>query len=177
MERRVACVGDALSTGGRILPYAGRVCTFGSGHQVALIGGDAYCEACKSIGRIAKTGGPRRINFMGETAADGDMVLCKCAKPPRIVATLSGNSWCDDMAGSEYASDTFSTFGYDDSASSHFAYDQHFLIEDEETGEPLVNRPYRLTYSGGVIDGRTDSHGHTQRIGSDNAETVRLEIF
>ncbi len=81
------------------------------------------------------------------------------------------------MAGSEYASDTFSTFGYDDSASSHFAYDQHFLIEDEETGEPLVNRPYRLTYSGGVIDGRTDSHGHTQRIGSDNAETVRLEIF
>jgi hypothetical protein len=41
--------------------------------------------------------GPRRIEFMGETAADRDIVLCKCPIPPRIVATLSDESWCGDM--------------------------------------------------------------------------------
>ncbi|RKT99159.1 PAAR domain-containing protein [Burkholderia sp. Nafp2/4-1b] len=99
MMRRIAVVGDKLETGGHILPYAGPIFTFGdAGRQVALIGGLAFCEACESTGRITKTGGPKRIEFMGETAADGDIVECRCAKPPRIVALLSGNSWCDDEA-------------------------------------------------------------------------------
>lgn len=99
MMRRIAVVGDKLETGGHILAYAGPPFTFGdAGHQVALIGGLAFCEACESTGRIAKMGGPKRIEFMGETAADGDIVQCRCATPPRIVALLSGNSWCDDQA-------------------------------------------------------------------------------
>ncbi|WP_414706656.1 PAAR domain-containing protein [Ralstonia sp. UBA689] len=77
--RRIAVVGDSLERGGEIMPYAGPVFTMGdAGHQVALIGGQAYCRACKSTGVIAKAGGPRRIDFMGETAADGDIVLCGC---------------------------------------------------------------------------------------------------
>lgn len=99
MMRRIAVVGDSLERGGQVLPYAGPVFTIGdAGHQVALISGSAYCEACKSNGVIGKTGGPHRIEFMGETAADGDVVLCKCPTPPRIIAVLSGESWCDDMA-------------------------------------------------------------------------------
>lgn len=99
MMRRIAVVGDKLETGGEVLPYSGQVFSIGNaGHRVALIGGTAWCEACKSTGVIAKAGGPRRIDFMGETAADRDVVLCKCPTPPRIVATLSGDSWCDDMA-------------------------------------------------------------------------------
>ncbi|HLX01190.1 MAG TPA: PAAR domain-containing protein, partial [Trinickia sp.] len=85
MRRRIAVVGDKLEHGGEILPYSGRGFTIGdAAHQVALIGGSAYCEACRSAGTIAKAGGPRRIEFMGETAADGDVVLCDCAAPPRI---------------------------------------------------------------------------------------------
>lgn len=102
MMRRVACVGDRLSPDGVILPYDGPVFTIGdgAGHQVALIGGQAFCEACKTTGIIAKAGGPRRISFMGETAADGDIVLCKCPTHPRIIATLAGETWCDDEAES-----------------------------------------------------------------------------
>ncbi|CAM2172049.1 hypothetical protein PSAC2689_10691 [Paraburkholderia sacchari] len=99
MLRRLAVVGDQLDTGGKIESYSGPP-FFWHGHQVALIGGFAYCTTCKSAGRIAKTGGPRRIEFMGETAADGDIVLCKCSRPPRIVAKLAGESWCDDEARS-----------------------------------------------------------------------------
>ncbi|MBR8235028.1 PAAR domain-containing protein [Burkholderia sp. AU42008] len=90
MMRRIAVVGDTLETGGHIFAYAGPPFTFGdAGHQVALIGGLAFCE---------EMGGPKRIEFMGETAADGDIVQCRCSSPPRIVALLSGNSWCDDQA-------------------------------------------------------------------------------
>lgn len=104
MMRRIACVGDALKDGGKIPPYVGRTCTFGNaGHQAALIGGQAYCEACKRTGIIAKAGGPRRMNFMGEVALDGDIVLCKCPTPQRIVATLAGNDRYDDGAESAAA--------------------------------------------------------------------------
>ncbi len=99
MMRRVAVVGDKLDAGGEILSYKGLVFTVGPANkQVALIGGEAYCEACKTTGHIAKSGGPRRLNFMGETAADQDIVLCQCPEPPRIVARLAGEAWCDDMA-------------------------------------------------------------------------------
>jgi hypothetical protein len=99
MMRRIAVVGDQLDTGGEIGMYEGPVFTIGDGNkQVALIGGAAYCETCKTTGTIAKAGGPRRLEFMGETALDHDIVLCKCPEPPRIAAKLAGESWCDDMA-------------------------------------------------------------------------------
>ena len=87
---------------GHVIAYRGhdsRLATLAI--RLLLIGGPAFCEACGSTGQIAKAGGPKRIAFMGETAADGDIVLCRCATPPRIIAVLSGNSWCDDEAETE----------------------------------------------------------------------------
>lgn len=95
--RRFACVGDTLIPGGGvILPDAGRAAFFDD-HQPALVSGLARCDACKSIGIIAKAGGPRRLEFMGEIALDGDIVLCGCPTPPRIAATLAGDRWYEDM--------------------------------------------------------------------------------
>lgn len=99
MTRRIAVVADKLEPGGEVLPCSGPVITIGdAGHQAALIGGTAWCETRKSTGVIAKVGGPRHIDFMGETAADSDIVLCRCPTLPQIAAALSGDSWCDDMA-------------------------------------------------------------------------------
>ncbi|WP_244438830.1 PAAR domain-containing protein [Paraburkholderia dilworthii] len=94
-------MGDTLSSGGRILAYAQSVAFRFRGHMAALIGGEAYCDVCKSSGTIAKTGGPRRMHYMTtrDVALDGDVVLCKCGTPPRIVATLSLESWYEDTAG------------------------------------------------------------------------------
>ncbi|WP_416049624.1 PAAR domain-containing protein [Cupriavidus basilensis] len=185
MMRRVACVGDRLSPDGVILPYDGPVFTIGdgAGHQVALIGGQAYCEACKSTGIIAKAGGPSRISFMGETAADGDIVLCKCPTHPSIIATLAGETWCDDEAESAgMASVQEAIAGTSDfTAAPFFAsnprYDQQVQLLDEESGQPLARRRYRLTGDGGSIEARTDDSGMTERISSDTAATMTLEIF
>lgn len=177
MMRRIAVVDDALKDGGKILPYSGRTCTFGdAGHQAALIGGQAYCEACKSVGTIAKAGGSRRMNFMGEVALDGDLVLCKCPAPQRIVATLAGNAWYEDMGGGNGTSAAVSPAQSIFAASSP-CYDQQIQILNEDTGQPLARVRYRLRGDAGTFEGRTDANGMTERVASDGAATVTLEIF
>lgn len=172
MMRRIACVGDALRDGGTLLPYEGPIFTIGdAGHQVALIGGQARCEACKSGGKIVKAGGPRRMNFMGEVALDGDLVLCNCAMPQRIVATLAGETWYDDMGVGLSLLDN-AIF-----PSSEPKFDQQVQLLDEYSGEPLRRRRYRLIGDSGVFGGVTDESGMTERIPSDSPSAMKLEVF
>ncbi|WP_061942761.1 PAAR domain-containing protein [Collimonas pratensis] len=96
--RNWLCEPDKPETGGYILPNPAVTVTVGNNIRAALIGSKAYCEACKSIGMIAKAGGPRRMNFMGEIALDHDILLCKCPKPPRMIATSTSTHQYDDMA-------------------------------------------------------------------------------
>jgi hypothetical protein len=168
MRRRIAVVGDKLERGGEILPYDGRGFTFGdAGRQVALIGGFAYCEACKSTGTIAKSGGPRRIRFMGETAADGDVVLCNCATPPSIVATLAGDSWCDDLA---------ETMGVVTSSRKVAGGVPSVVVSGYDEQVRAVGRgafegyPYLVeTSDGRTISGRLTKDGQLPRIYTDTA--------
>lgn len=96
MERRIIVVGDPPICGGQVLPYEGRENTI-RGHQVALIGGRAFCEGCNSVGIIAKAGGPRRMGFITEIALEGDVVICHCPKPQPIKSVLQSTSTYDDM--------------------------------------------------------------------------------
>ncbi|MGO4396586.1 PAAR domain-containing protein [Variovorax sp. M-6] len=98
MMRKMVVVGDPPAPGGAVLPYSSREYTL-HGHQVALIGGRAYCEGCNSVGIIAKAGGPRRMEFISEVALEGDVVICHCPVPPPLIATLVHTSWVDDMGG------------------------------------------------------------------------------
>ena len=56
-------------------------------------------------------------------------------------------------------------------------YDQHFVLTDEETGQPLSNRYYRMTCNGKVIEGKTDSNGKTEKVYSDDPGEVTIEIM
>ena len=175
MMRRIAVVGDQLDTGGQIEHYEGPVFTLGDGgHQVALIGGSAYCEACKSAGAIAKAGGQRRINFFKwDTAADGDIVLCNCATPPHIVAKLSGESWCDDEDYGTAASSTGTLISTTDQRAT---YDEQYTLTDSR-GRPLAGVRYRVRIGSNVAaSGVTDSSGQTRRISTEEARRITLEI-
>jgi hypothetical protein len=58
-------------------------------------------KQCKSMGVIAKAGGPRRINHTPhEIALDGDVLLCRCATSPRMIARMQSTFTHDDMAES-----------------------------------------------------------------------------
>lgn len=174
MLRRIAVVGDQLDTGGQIESYSGPIFTIGdAGHQVALIGGAAYCEECRSTGVIVKDGGPRRINFMGETAADGDIVLCNCATPPRIVARLADNSWCDDE---DYGAATSSTNAPRSAVEQRAIYDEQYTLAGSQ-GRPLAGVRYRVRIGVQIVlSGVTDASGKTQRIPTDGMKRLYLDV-
>lgn len=185
MKRRIAVVGDKLEHGGHILPYSGRVFTIGdAGHRVALIGGTAWCAVCKSTGVIAKAGGPRRMNFIGETAADRDIVLCKCPVPQKIFAALAGNSWCDDMAETlgvvtpipEYSGRAMASAEESTKAAST-RYDDRFVLRDA-SGQPLLQTAYAIRRKTGIVEyGETDASGHTHLLASVvSAENIDIYV-
>ncbi|MGN5352180.1 PAAR domain-containing protein [Ralstonia sp. L16] len=180
MMRRIAVVGDTLLNGGMVLSYAGPACTFGNaGHQVALIGGQAYCEMCKRVGIITKAGGPRRMNFMGEVALDGDEVLCKCLHPKRIVAVLAGEAWYEDGSGSEIErqranSDLVNSVPTTAAVSP--IYDEQFLLKDRQ-GNVLSDTYYTVGLPNGAIKhGTTDLLGRTERIRTDGVQEICIYL-
>lgn len=53
----------------------------------------------------------------------------------------------------------------------------HFLVQDEETGAPLANVPYKLTLVGGTsITGTTDGNGMTEKVSSNTTQIAQIEV-
>lgn len=97
MMRRYLSVDDQPETGGVIEPYSGAPISF-SGRSPVKIGARCYCNACEMTGVIAKAGGPRRhIHVNTELALDGDILLCACPRPPRMIAGSIATAWFEDM--------------------------------------------------------------------------------
>jgi hypothetical protein len=55
-------------------------------------------------------------------------------------------------------------------------YNQHFLIVDERTGQPLKHRRYQVTFNGQVIDGETDENGNTQLFHYHSSDEIIIEV-
>ncbi|WP_233872431.1 PAAR domain-containing protein [Paraburkholderia adhaesiva] len=169
MLRLYLCMGDEPETGGTIAPYPSRPFTI-SGHQVAIIGGKAFCAACKSTGIIAKAGGPRRHKHGdNEVALDGDILLCKCPRPPRMLATKQSTARHEDMGGGngKYAS------AQDiEPVPCALFYDEqiHATGKGATDGYPFLIE----TADGRTVCGRIDSSGRLPRIYTDTAATYTI---
>lgn len=179
MRRRIAVVGDELSSGGQILDYQQKHGFTFHGHKTALIGNEAFCVLCKSTGRIAKADGPYRISYDGnrEAALDGDIVLCKCTAAPRIVALLAMESWVEDRArASLFATQPQSAnVGYADGAQTPI-YDEQFTLLGGDQ-RVLSNIYYSLRLpSGALVHGVTDQMGRTERYATEGAQNLRIYL-
>lgn len=178
MRRRIAVVHDGLTSGGFILPYEQPTGFLFEGRAAALIGGEAYCTKCESRGLICPSGGDQRLAYERgrETALDGDLVLCKCATKPRIIALLAGESWCDDGYQPSHIKVPPAAESAGDFELSTI-HDEQFVLLDAETQGPLRNAPYRVRGPSGVLaEGVTDGQGCTQRIATECAESLQLEL-
>ncbi|MBN3837802.1 PAAR domain-containing protein [Burkholderia sp. Ac-20349] len=166
MNRRIAVVGDSLSSGGRINSYSGPPFLI-HGHQAALIGGSAFCTACQSVGIIAKAGGPYRLKFQGEVALDRDIVLCGCPTPPSIIALLSGEAWCEDRLKGlgEVISSRTATGGV--ASIKKGAFDEQVEVKTSggSTSDSPGGYPYYIeTTDGRIHSGVLDATGELPRV-------------
>jgi len=56
------------------------------------------------------------------------------------------------------------------------AYDLHFLVKDEATGQPAPGLPYKLTLEDGTtVTGRTDANGLTDKISSATPQLATIK--
>jgi hypothetical protein len=179
MMRLMLCTGDVPETGGHIAPDARGSLSVGE-HPIAFIGGAAYCAVCKSAGVIAKAGGPYRMtNNDHEIALDGDVLLCQCASPPRLVARAQSGASVDDRVeesgavgvGLSASAKTRAMPGglYADQSSAEGPvglYDEQVRLVGPET---LEGYPYYIVVSDGrKLAGRLGADGKLPRISTGN---------
>lgn len=181
--RKIVVVGDKTTTDGVILPNANSTFSLGdAGHKAALIGGPVQCLACKREGTIAKAGGPRRMQFMGEVALENDIVICGCPVHPKLIASLHQTMTYDDQAESQgivpppaaaAAASTASSLMADaQPAAQTKRYDEQikFLLG---SGAALAGAAYTLTLDDGKeVTGTTDDQGKTARIETDGPRAI-----
>ncbi|EGC98895.1 type VI secretion system Vgr family protein [Burkholderia sp. TJI49] len=56
-------------------------------------------------------------------------------------------------------------------------FDEAFVLKDDQTGEPIAGRAYRIIRANGAVEhGVTDSTGHTHLVTSADAEPLSIEI-
>ena len=88
LTRYLITIGAATTAGGKVT--SGSAFLSINDAAVALEGDTVWCPACASEGVIALDGPRLSSTFEDrEEALDGDLCLCKCSPPPRLVASQS----------------------------------------------------------------------------------------
>lgn len=172
VRRYLIMLGDKTTADGVVLE--GEPVSTARGQPFAYQEAKANCHACKSEGYIRNVGPNRPMVLMGkQVALENDLCICKCNPPPKLIASQS-NAFMD------FDSAELATMGYTPQGRyiGDASYDQHFLLKDERTGHPLKNTPYKIvTDDGEEIEGRTDEHGHTEKVYADSAVTATIDVF
>ena len=169
IRRFFICDGDKTTAGGTVIGSATR-------HKLksvprAVEGDRVVCPACNSVG-VIKCITPISIMTLDtrQQAAEGDLCMCGCNPPPRLVAGLarefgSLDFYPEDIAASPLAMQWYVSVGHDLAVLGHQS-NQRFLVVDKETGEALSNMPYQLECDGQTIEGTTGADGMTESVHS-----------
>ncbi|MGJ7582318.1 PAAR domain-containing protein [Variovorax sp. RHLX14] len=192
-------VGDTTTSAGKVL--TGLSTSTWHGMPNAFDGDAVECPKCGSVGQIRTVGS--RISSVGshgrQRALSGDLCLCKCSPPPRLVASQE-TAWTEGEAGDVVMAASAGTAAATVGALAGVAFvggwraglqsagdadpiddtppaDQRFLVRDESTGQPVANRLYRLSYLGGLVQGRTDAQDHTEFVSGSVGSEIRIEVF
>jgi uncharacterized Zn-binding protein involved in type VI secretion len=142
------------------------------GTPLAFIGAAIYCPTCKSAGIIVASGPRLSVSFRGKQAAlDNDLGMCKCNPTPRLIASQSTMSQSLDE-------NALATQGYTPTGVPFLRHhDEQITLRDRSTRRALANVQYRLKDSSGVIaSGKTDTSGRTERIATNIAQHLTIEI-
>lgn len=174
MSRACAVVGDRTTTGGVIITGGGGSFMTIDGKAAALWGDTATCPACKSTGKITGETFPIQTVQGVPVARHNDLVLCKCPKKPRVIAP-GVNMVADEVHGSGNSGAAGRTA--EPMAFVTHDFDQRAQLVDAETQQPLVGQRYRMTWSGGTVEGITSASGHTMLMRSDQAETAEIHVL
>lgn len=181
-SKRVIRLGDRTTHDGVVVSAAGRFQMFGK--PVARLGDKVTCPI-RSHGSCTIVEGDPHWSIDGTPVAlEGHKTSCGASlisSLPNVARSYEGMGEASMGAGSAAALVSPAAARpapvprVGDSQAEGF--DQHFLLTDEVTGEPLANRFYRLIWNGKTIEGHSNEEGLTARVEADAAIDVKIEVF
>lgn len=134
------------------------------------LGHKAWCSACRSAGVIATGSGisdslrgwDGRLNAM--EAVGGDVVLCQCAKPPRIVPVYGRlRQYIDTGSGTIVSTPTSDAASASPPADANEELEHYFELVHTETGAPVEGMTYQLWSDGqALVNDTTLTSGRTR---------------
>jgi len=180
MGKAIIRKGDPTSHGGTVLE--GSLADLCEGKPIAFIGAKVICPKCKGVYPIIH-GSPTTTLYGKGVALEGMKTACGASLiATQFVTTVGYSSSGTVYGGGSNASSPpvrqQATQAREIATSSPTptAYDLHFLVTDDKTGNPLPGIPYMITLeTGEQVIGMTDANGLTETIGSDAPVIAKLE--
>jgi uncharacterized Zn-binding protein involved in type VI secretion len=183
VSRPFILIGDTTDHGGVVL----------EGTQVSDIGGKPIARvgdkvSCPKHGHgqngivVIVSGDPTLIIDGQPLARHGDKTSCGAMLlSTQVTTTVDGGDGTGGgrkpSSGALASSAASSSLGHLMQAPPAESFDLHFLVKDEDSGDPMANVPYKLTLeTGRSITGTTDKDGLTQVIGANEPITAKLEV-
>ena len=178
-----AVVGDPLDSGDGSYIYGTKrtIGTIedknGTHRNMVFIGDEGHCVSCGSIGSITYGAGisKRRrmvdlVNCGRLQAVGGDVVLCMCSAPPRIIAVHGRRFTIQDHDGARTTSKAQKAIADNVPPT---AYDEQVKAIGRGASEGY---PYYIeTLDGRIESGRLDSSGMLPNIYTNNVETYTVQ--
>ncbi|RDS80016.1 PAAR domain-containing protein [Dyella psychrodurans] len=176
---------DPLDSGGRVL-MGNRRSTItgpdGRPRRMAFLGDQAWCDTCKSLGEIvASPGSPQQRRIFDATigqrqALGDDLVLCKCAKHPRIIP-MYGRKFSITVNSATAVAQTATANSPTATADSVIddldeIIEQSFALLDDGT-TPVDGYRYDL-YSNGLLHTHKGSYSNGETASVQGQTTLRL---
>ncbi len=129
-----------------------------NGFPLAVEGQKIQCPKCRSIG-VIKTAGTRISNKINglEKALDGDLCICGCYPPPRLISNISHYTEGD---ASPSLADAFVALGLDPQYNTD-DYEFRYRIESQDGKLPPMS--WRIDgFEGKINEGVFDGSGSTR---------------
>jgi uncharacterized Zn-binding protein involved in type VI secretion len=183
MAGEIIRMGDKTSHGGTVLE--GSLLDICMGKPIAYVGHKVRCPKCKGVFPIVE--GALTTTFYGKGVALAGMhtacgaVLIASQFTDIVEYGRGGSAANSAAAGSSVAavSPAWSA-GIDTPATKAKTIDQfddRFILQDAETGEPIPYTEYAIRRQSGEIEhGTTDAEGHTHLL-SATAQAEVIEIY
>jgi hypothetical protein len=157
----------------------------GRSRNMVFIGDEGYCAKCNSSGVITYGAGVSERKRMVDLvnggrlqAVGGDIVLCKCATPPRIVAVYGRKFMISDggdVTPSGIAGNAMGATSPVPQKPEKPCHVRWFFVWDAATGEPLRNRNYFADVAGKKHAGKTDAGGYV-KIETDGEQPLDVHV-
>jgi len=179
-------LGDQTDHGGVVIEVSQMSDTHGKG--IARVGDKVTCPRPGHGTTVIVTGDPTMIIDGQPAARHGDKCACGATLiSGQAVSTVGGGGGGGGAGASPAAAGSAASSSQADPAKAtglissllpeNHAFDQHFLVRDDQTGEPLPNVSYKITLEDGKsITGVTDAKGLTDKISSNTRQKATLEV-